>query len=149
MKVASLLVVCLGNICRSPLGAALLTRDLPTVSVTSAGLAPAPGSPVDPHVAQLAQEAGLDLSAHRSQALTSDMVGSADLVLAMDGEVREVIRRRWPHVSGKTFLFDHWTGAAGIIDPYRQSEAVHRATAGAITAASAAWVARLAESTAP
>lgn len=82
------LFICTGNICRSPMGEFMLNeaaslRGLPIVA-RSAGLA-APDQPPPPHTLSVLADRGIDASAHRSRKLLADMVGSADLVLAMTG----------------------------------------------------------------
>lgn len=98
-----ILLVCTGNICRSPMGAALLRARLDErgilAKVSSAGMGPE-GRPADPlaqhHVAAL----GADLTTHRSRLLDADTIASTDLVLGMTRDhVREVVTRDpavWP-----------------------------------------------------
>ena len=101
-----ILIVCTGNTCRSPMAEALLRHSLDTraipATVSSAGLLfdgePATGTAVD-----TLDELGLDLHRHRSRVITPDLVGSADLVVAMAREhVREVVIRR-PDRYGRVF----------------------------------------------
>jgi len=83
------LVVCSGNTCRSPLGAAMLAArladdpELQRVEVSSAGTSAWDGSPASEGSYLVALERGLDLSNHRARMLTSDLVGRADLILTM------------------------------------------------------------------
>lgn len=143
MNVSHILVVCVGNICRSPLAAAMLSRELPGVIVSSAGISALVGAAADVTVQSIAAEAELDLGSHRSQQITADLVDGADLILAMDRSIHEDLRRSWPHTSGKTFVYDHWNGRIGIEDPYRCSVDQHRATAHAIREATAEWLKRI------
>ena len=65
-----LLVVCVGNICRSPMAAAMLKHQLgeqTDVTVGSAGLGALVGYPADDHAIALMQERGLDISDHRGR----------------------------------------------------------------------------------
>lgn len=82
---AAVLVVCHGNICRSPFGAARLARDVARagVRVESAGFI-GPNRPCPPEAKVAAARRSVDLSAHRSQLLTADLVRSADLIVVMD-----------------------------------------------------------------
>ena len=80
------LVLCTGNICRSPMAEAMLrarlaARDVPAV-VSSAGTA-TEGEPAADEVLELLRARGLDGSAHRSRRLDADLLADADLVLAM------------------------------------------------------------------
>jgi protein-tyrosine phosphatase len=92
------LVVCHGNICRSPYAAALLrhalTQSAPdAVRVESGGCVGSSGRPCPPIAVEVAAARGLDLSRHRSQTLTPHNVGAADLVVVMDRAQRGVLRR--------------------------------------------------------
>jgi protein-tyrosine phosphatase len=88
----SILVICHGNICRSPYLEALLKRSLPDVQVSSAGFVGA-GRGVPEHSTTVAGKAGLDLSTHRSRLLTRDILASADLLIVMDGRQLQALTR--------------------------------------------------------
>lgn len=95
-----LLVVCHGNICRSPFAAALLRRALGPrgVRVESAGFV-GPDRAAPPNAVVVAARRGVDLSDHRSRLLTADVVGAADLLVVMEAQQgRAVCDRfgRWP-----------------------------------------------------
>lgn len=82
------LLVCTGNLCRSPMAAAILRRLLDErnrsdVLVTSAGTAAWEGAPASEGAYLVALEHGLDLSAHRARQLSEEVVVEADLVLGM------------------------------------------------------------------
>lgn len=83
-----LLFVCTGNTCRSPLAEALARREaiergLADVEVASAGTSAWDGAPASDGALLVALERGLDLSGHRAQQLTRELVQSHDVVLAM------------------------------------------------------------------
>ncbi len=141
--IRSVLVVCVGNICRSPLGERLLAAALPHLSVGSAGLAAVVGEGADPDAAQVALEIGLDLGGHVARQLTEDIGKAHDLILVMEPGHKEEIMRRFPQLSGRTMLFDHWLGGRAIADPYRKPIEAHREARARISAAAAAWVERL------
>jgi protein-tyrosine phosphatase len=92
------LVVCHGNICRSPYLEAVLKRSMPDIRVESAGFV-GPGRPVPPFALALSAERGLNLSAFRSRQLAPAMVRAADLILVMDAHQARSIERdfRVPH----------------------------------------------------
>lgn len=82
------LIVCSGNTCRSPMAAAVLAALLADegpagVSVASAGTSANSGAPASEGAYLVSLEMGIDLSAHRSQLLTAEMVQQADLILTM------------------------------------------------------------------
>ncbi len=90
----ALLVICHGNICRSPFAAALLARALPGVRVESAGFM-GPGRPPPPEAVTAAARYGVSLSVHRSQLLTAERARAADLIVVMDAAQRREIRYRF------------------------------------------------------
>ena len=106
---ASILVVCSGNICRSPVAEGLLRRGVQrrfgveAPDVSSAGTIGLEGSPATPESVQAALERGVDISAHRARRLTDPMVQRADLVVCMAAEHREAIGTRLPSDIDRTF----------------------------------------------
>jgi len=92
----TLLVVCHGNICRSPIAGALLKRELAPlgIPVHSAGFIgfnrPAPVEAV-----MAAEHHSVDLSAHRSRLVTADLVRAVDLIVVMDPGQRRLICERF------------------------------------------------------
>lgn len=99
------LLVCTGNICRSPIAHGLLedrTRDL-DVEVRSAGTWASGGSPATDEAVSAAGELGIDIAAHRSARFTSYLADWADLILTMTEEQREEVLSEAPEADGKTF----------------------------------------------
>jgi protein-tyrosine phosphatase len=92
----TLLVVCHGNICRSPIAAALLDRELAAfgIEVQSGGFIgfnrPAPAEAMT-----AAARHSVDLSEHRSRLATADMIRAADLIVAMDPIQRRLVCERF------------------------------------------------------
>ncbi|WP_447907950.1 arsenate reductase/protein-tyrosine-phosphatase family protein [Serratia fonticola] len=117
----SILVVCVGNICRSPTGERLLKKMLPNKRIASAGLGALVGKPADSTATKVAFESGLSLEGHCGQQLTSDMCRDYDLILVMEKRHIDAVCRLAPEVRGKTMLFGYWVGQQEIADPYRQS----------------------------
>lgn len=139
----SVLVVCVGNICRSPLGERLLRTACPELAITSAGLAAVVGSAADTTAVAAASEVDLDLEGHVARQLTDVIGNQHDLILVMEPGHRAEIERRFAQLSGRTMLFNHWTGGKGIADPYRKPIEVHRDTRDQIVKAAAAWAKQL------
>ena len=90
--VRSILVVCYGNICRSPYLQAVLGRELPTVKVISAGMV-GPDRSVPAHSLMLAAERGFNLSSFRSRTLWRVSPRAFDLVIVMDSAQRSHLAR--------------------------------------------------------
>lgn len=118
----SILVVCIGNICRSPTGEALLKSKLQgrDIQVSSAGLGALVGKPVDATAIQVMAAAGHQLPEHQARQLTSEMLRAADLVLVMEQKHLQAVHSMAPEARGKTFLFGKWSDNREVPDPYRQ-----------------------------
>lgn len=79
----SILVVCYGNVCRSPYLEAVLRRAVPDIDVSSAGFI-SPGRPVPELSLQVSAQRGIDLSSFRSRPLQPAKARGADLLVVMD-----------------------------------------------------------------
>lgn len=102
----SILVVCTGNICRSPLGESLLRNELSRlpVKVSSAGTHAMVGQSMHATVQEFADDFGLsDVVLHQAQQLTLGMLKESDLILAMDRGHRREIVEMLPRASRHTF----------------------------------------------
>jgi len=123
----SVLVVCYGNICRSPYLEAVLKRAMPGIRVTSAGFA-GPGRAAPPVALAVSAQRGLNLSAFRSRQLVPAIVRDADLIVVMDAyQARSV--ERYFGVPRKRIVIagdlDPVSAASrAIVDPWEQPTAV-------------------------
>ena len=124
-----ILFVCLGNICRSPTAEAVLralaAREAPElpIEVDSAGTAGYHiGQPPDPRTREAAARRGYDLSTLRARIVEPGDFERFDLILAMDHENLEVLRRRAPRDARERLrLFLEFAPAGGpaeVPDPY-------------------------------
>ena len=147
----SILVVCTGNICRSPLGEALLRAGLAPseIRVGSAGIGALDGYPADPVTREVARAHGVDLDAHVARQFTAQLGQDHSLILAMERLHRRAILEVAPQLSGRIMLFDHWTEGQGVPDPHKRERAFHDYTFTLIDAAARAWTQRLAGTSAP
>jgi len=129
-----ILVVCAGNICRSPLAEGLLRRALGArgveAEITSAGLSAAAGLPASEGVGAPARLRGVDLSRHRARQLELSHLSEVDLVLVMTASQQAEIARLEPLVSAKVLML----GEADIADPYMGDAATYEACAAEIDA---------------
>lgn len=117
-----ILVVCVGNICRSPMAAAMLSAATDDqLQVSSAGIGAVVGAPADPTACELMREQGLNLDTHTGQQLTADMVMGSDLVITMEQDQARWIEEHWPQSRGRVFRWGHWQDF-DIPDPYRQDK---------------------------
>ncbi len=141
--ISSVLVVCVGNICRSPVGERMLRAHRPGLRVESAGLGAVVGAGVDADMAAVAQARGLDVDGHAARQFGREMGAEYDLILVMEPGHRAEILRNAPELSGKTMTFDHWTGGRGIPDPYRREASFHARVYDLIEEAAGEWAKRL------
>jgi protein-tyrosine phosphatase len=141
--IGRLLVVCTGNVCRSPVVASLIAARLPGVSVSSAGIAAKEDVPVDP-VAAAALEArtGMDIGRHRPRRLVSALCDEADVVLVMERAHRQLLLARFCSSWGKTLMFD---SGEDVFDPRGQPRHVYDAWLGHILEKVEVWVDRIAK----
>ncbi|MEM5435715.1 low molecular weight protein-tyrosine-phosphatase [Paraburkholderia diazotrophica] len=140
--IKTILVVCIGNICRSPMAQCLFDRKLSGVTVLSAGLDALVGAAPDPLAIRVTAESRLDIAAHRAQQLNMGLATGADLILAMEAAHKHEIMRRYPGASGKVFRLGE-IGRFDVPDPYRKPIAGFRDAFGLIQQGVDAWVPRI------
>ncbi|MGH3565266.1 MAG: hypothetical protein ACRDRH_04390 [Pseudonocardia sp.] len=132
-----LLTVCLGNYCRSPFAQITLTRRSgPAVTVRSAGLIGRwQDQPANPSMINAARRLGHDLTHHRGQQITLDMLDWADDVLAMDAAVLETLHA----ISGERYAhkLGLYLGDRDVPDPMGQDDEAFNECAVLIEAATA------------
>lgn len=144
MVVGRLLVVCVGNICRSPMAQAVLRQELgPDWTVESAGLGALVGHDMDPQARRALQGIGLDLPGHAARALDEDLLRGCDLVLTMETRHKDVLEARYPWMRGRVYRLGHWE-RFDIEDPYRRPQEIFDQTLARIRACCAGWIPRLA-----
>jgi protein-tyrosine phosphatase len=102
------LVLCTGNLCRSPLTEALLADRLHAAGlhadVASAGLAAPKNRQPDQNLLKVAQEHGVDVSEHRSRPVNADMLTQADLILVMTHRHRDEVAKLDTSAAERTAL---------------------------------------------
>lgn len=138
-----ILVVCVGNICRSPSGEYLLKTLLPNKYITSAGVGALVGKPADKMAAEVALDYGVNLDGHIAQQLTSELCRDYDLILVMEKGHIEAVTKLAPEARGKTMLFGQWIGQKDIPDPYRQSREAFEHAYSLIDVAANAWAKKI------
>ena len=118
----NILVVCTGNICRSPTGEYVLKKELgPDYNVMSAGLGALVDHPAHEISQKIALEHGIDMSAHRARQINMDLLKWADLVLVMENGHKQELLRRYPAMEGQVFRYGE-AQMVDVPDPYRRPE---------------------------
>lgn len=139
----SILVICTGNICRSPIAERILRNALPQKKVDSAGVGALIDKPADSSAQNVANRHGVSLDGHRGTQFTSTLGRNYQLILVMEQQHIEQISRIAPEARGKTMLLGHWLGGREIPDPYRKSDEAFESVYRLIDQACELWVEKL------
>lgn len=121
----NILMVCLGNICRSPMATGLLKHYSDQhqlgLTVSSAGIQAVVGAKADPLSIAIMKDHGIDISTHRAQQLTSVLLHQAELILVMESEQQHALSYISPSAYGKVHRLGKWQ-AFDIPDPYKKTQ---------------------------
>lgn len=139
----SILVICTGNICRSPIGERLLRDAFPQKKIDSAGTGALVGHPADPASVLVAEKHGLSLEGHMARQLNRKMLGEYDLILVMDKDHTKYIDKIAPEAIGKVMLFGHWIDEKDIPDPYKKSQEAFEFVWNLLEQANKGWIKQL------
>jgi glycine hydroxymethyltransferase len=125
----SVLFICTGNVCRSPMAEALfrsMSSGWDDVRVFSAGLSAPQGAPASRDAVDVLAAQGIDLSKFRSQPLTEDLLEKASHVFVMTREHERLVDMFFPEYIHKVRLlrFDE-QGTPDVPDPIGQGRAVY------------------------
>ena len=138
-----ILIVCDGNICRSPTVAEMLQKLKPELAISSAGLVGLEGHDMEPNAREVAMNNGLDCGTHSARKLTSEMCSDSDLILVMESRQKDRLSQKFPEASGKAFLLTHWNGKNDIPDPYKRGRDAFERIYPMMDAATKAWAEKL------
>lgn len=140
-----ILVVCVGNICRSPTGEYLLKQRLPKHEIASTGVGALVDKPADAQAQAVAQQHGVDLSPHIARQLTPEIAAQYDLILVMEQGHIDAVSKISPSARSKTMLFGQWLpqGRRDVADPYRQSDEMFQIVYAQLEQAADLWAEKL------
>lgn len=140
-----ILVVCTGNICRSPIGEGLLKAKLDGkgIEVYSAGIGALVGHGADDKALAVMTEHGYDISAHRAQQATQPLLASSELILTMDQGHSDWLNQTYPQFRGRVHKMLRWQGNADVADPYRRPREAFDIAYAAIDSGVDDWIKKL------
>jgi protein-tyrosine phosphatase len=124
----SVLFVCTGNICRSPLAERLFRAriSVPTIAAVSAGTGALVGYGIDGPSALVLKELGGEPEGHQARALTRDLARSADLILTAESTHRTMVLNAEPSLFRRTFTMREFarlgTNLGPVIGPPSEDE---------------------------
>ena len=116
----SILTVCVGNICRSPMASGLLKMHLPDFDVSSAGIGALIGSSADPTAVELMRSIDIDISRHVARQVNWKMCSESDLVLVMEEGHKKHLESIYPAIRGKIFMVCGGS-KKNVPDPYKKN----------------------------
>ena len=123
VEVNSILFVCYGNVCRSPMAEGMAKKALgESVSVESAGLSPILDSAADEAILVMNEYYGVDISDHTPKNVVEMPLREYDLIIVLDSYVHNTIKKLATDLTDKLMLWN-------IPDPYGSEQDAYRQAA--------------------
>jgi protein-tyrosine phosphatase len=120
-----ILFVCTGNVCRSPMAAALFNAQArrrgedQRYYASSAGTWALDDAPATNHAITVMAQRGIDLTTHRGQTVTRALLDQADVIIVMTTSHREALISEFPQARSKIHLMSELANQVyDIADPY-------------------------------
>lgn len=141
----SILIVCTGNICRSPIAERIFCTLLPGKIVGSAGTMQPWKSSADTRAIRIAEKNNVSLASHVSRQFTTDIAAHYDLILAMEKTHITQITSIAPEARSKSLLLGHWLDQMEIPDPRHKSDEAFEFVYQLINLSCLSWISKLSE----
>lgn len=138
MQINNILVVCVGNICRSPMAEYFLKEAHPDLHIESAGLSAMVGHAADDKAIDCMNIKNIDMRSHIAKQINADLIKQSDLILVMSHNQQKHIEQTWPFAKGKVFRLGHWQGQ-NVADPYKHDQAFFNETCSNIQSYVSDW----------
>lgn len=116
----TILFVCTGNVCRSPMAEGLFRHAIKgrgDYKILSAGVGAIDGQAPSAHAVRALRELGIDISRQRSRMLTADLVEQADYIFGLTHSHVDSINLLYPQAAEKTFLLREFDET---LEPYEK-----------------------------
>lgn len=131
----TILFICTGNTCRSPMAAAMMNKlladsKLTNIKAESAGIAANPGEPASLNAIAVMREFGADLTNHRARQTTQEIVDASEIIYTMTATHAAMFKTAFPEAASKINVL-----GAGIQDPFGGDINVYRSCRDSILAA--------------
>jgi len=117
-----ILIVCIGNICRSPSAERILQKLTPNKTITSAGIGALVDHPIEKNAAALLDMHNYPSENHHARQVSNSIINNAELILVMEKKHQQVLMQKYPSASGKIMMLGQWSNEEEIPDPYRKSK---------------------------
>jgi len=139
----NVMMVCIGNICRSPIAEVYLKELHPDLNVYSSGLGALVGKPADPKSVAIMAAKQINLDNHCAQQINSVLVSKADLILTMEQRHVDAIQNKFPESRGKVHLIGKWNNNQEVPDPYKKDKAAFQLASSMIETGIESWSKKL------